>query len=81
MQAERDVGGSILKHWRIDEIKNVKLPILQEKIQSKIAEKVRQSFAMREQSKALLKAATQTVEIAIEQDEAAGMTFLDKFSS
>lgn len=81
MQAERDVGGSILKHWRIDEIKNVKLPILQEKIQSKIAEKVRQSFAMREQSKALLKAATQTVEIAIEQDEAAGMEFLHKFSS
>lgn len=76
MQAERDVGGSILKHWRVDEIKIVQLPILRESIQRKIAEKIRHSFALREKSKALLKAATRAVEIAIEEDETAAMEFL-----
>lgn len=78
MQAERDVGGSILKHWRVEEIKKVQLPILQESIQQEIAEIVRTSFALREQSKALLKAATRAVEIAIEQDEATGIKYLEE---
>ncbi len=78
MQADRDVGGSILKHWRVDEIKKVEIPILKESIQKEIATKIRRSFALREQSKALLKAATLAVEIAIEQNEAKGMEFLEK---
>lgn len=80
MQAERDAGGSILKHWRVDEIKNVMVPILQESIQQEIAKTVRTSFALREQSKALLKAATRAVEIAIEQDEATGIKYLEEHS-
>ena len=55
---------------------NLLLPLLPEKAQQKIAEKIRHSFALREKSKALLNAATRAVEIAIEQDEAAGRQFL-----
>lgn len=76
MQAERDVGGSILKHWRVDEIKKVRLPIIQTSIQQKISHKIRQSFALREQSKSLIKAATRAVEIAIEQDESTAIAYL-----
>src|SRR5699024_548631 len=28
MQAKRDAGGSVIKHWKIDEIKNILIPIL-----------------------------------------------------
>lgn len=39
------------------------------------------SFVLHEQSQTLTQAATRAVEIAIEQDEAAGMEFLHQFSS
>ena len=59
-----------------DDVCNLPLPLLPDEIQKQIAEKVRCSFALREESKALLKAATRAVEIAIEEDEAAAMEFL-----
>ncbi len=77
MQAERDAGGSIIQHWRIDEIKNVLIPVLDEDIQKEISEKVQESFKLRKQSKMLLEAAKKAVEIAIEESEEAAIKYLN----
>lgn len=60
------------------DVLNLPLPLIPEEVQQQIADKVRYSFALREQSKALLKATTRAVEIAIEQDEVAGMKYLQE---
>ena len=79
MQSERDVGGSIIQHWRIDDIKKVVIPILTMDIQREIADKVQKSFELREKGNELLEAAKRAVEIAIEEDESTALAYLDKF--
>lgn len=76
MQSERDAGGSIILHWRVSEIENVVVPLVDMTIQRQIADLVQQSFALKEQSTHLLDVAKRAVEIAIEQDEAAAMVFV-----
>ncbi len=76
MMMKRGCSGTILTAISSDELKKVPVPIPDVKTQKEIAEKVRHSFALREQGNSLLKAATRAVEIAIEQDEAAGMKYL-----
>ena len=66
MQAERDAGGSIIQHWKPSEIEEVVIPILPMAEQVKLTEMVRQSFALRKESKHLLHEATHIVEQAIE---------------
>jgi DNA METHYLASE-TYPE I RESTRICTION-MODIFICATION SYSTEM len=44
MQAERDAGGSIIKHWSIPQIEQVEIPIVEEYIQQDIGDKIRSSF-------------------------------------
>ena len=66
MQAERDVGGSIIQHWRVEEIKEVVIPIISMEIQTQIADLVRQSDRLRQESQALLEEAKRKVEQAIE---------------
>ena len=78
MQAERDAGGSIILHWRVGEIENVILPIIDLTTQSKISDLVQQSFSLKAQSEHLLSVAKRAVEMAIEQDEAAAMAFITK---
>lgn len=65
-QAERDVGGSIIQHWRIEEIKEVVIPIISMEIQTQIADLIRQSDRLRQESQALLEEAKHKVEQAIE---------------
>ncbi|MBR1760103.1 MAG: restriction endonuclease subunit S [Schwartzia sp.] len=60
----------------LDEVSALSIPIIDYAAQTKISTLVEQSFSLREKSKAMLKAATRAVEIAIEQDEAAGVEFL-----
>lgn len=69
LQAERDAGGSILQHWKPSEIDEVLVPILDEKMQKIIAEKISESFSLRAESKKLLEEAKKEVELAIEQGE------------
>ena len=76
MQAERDAGGSIILHWRVSEIENLVVPLVDMPTQQKIATLVQQSFALKAQSERTLEAAKRAVEIAIEEDEAAGMAYL-----
>lgn len=67
LQAVRDAGGSIIAHWKPEQIKQVQIPILPEKIQQKIAELVRQSHEARKKAKELLDEAKRKVEEMIER--------------
>ncbi len=77
MQAERDAGGSIILHWRVGEIENVILPIIDLTTQTNISQLVQQSFSLKAQSEHLLSVAKRAVEMAIEHDEAAAMHFIE----
>lgn len=77
LQAERDAGGSIIQHWKPDEIKQVIIPVIDDKIQKTIADKIKQSFALLSKSQQLLEAAKKAVEIAIEQNEKTALDYLN----
>ena len=76
LQAERSAGGSIIQHWKQSEIENVSIPILPMSSQQKITAKVRESFALRAESKRLLDLAKHAVEVAIEQGEEKAMDMI-----
>lgn len=78
MQAERDAGGSIIKHWSVPQIEQVEIPIVEEYIQQDIGDKIRSSFLLRRISEKLIKTAQKAVEIAIEVGEDKALTFIDK---
>lgn len=69
MQAEKDCGGSIIIHWRPEQIKNVSIPILPKNTQQKIADLVRKSHEARKKSKELLNEAKRKVEEMIEKGD------------
>ncbi len=75
-QVNRDVGGSIIFHWRPEQVKETVIPILPEEKQTKIQQQVTESFNLRKQSKHLLECAKRAVEIAIEQDEKTAINWL-----
>lgn len=66
LQAQRDCGGSIISHWRIEDIKEVLVVILDIKIQEKIAKYIQESFNLRKKSKQLLDNAKIKVEEQIQ---------------
>lgn len=76
MQAERDAGGSIIQHWRPEEIKQVLIPVLPMDTQKELTKQIKQSFKLRQESTKLIDIAKQAVEIAIEQDEKIAMKFI-----
>ncbi len=78
MQAERDAGGSIILHWRIGEIQNVVVPIIDYKKQQEIALLIEDSFSLKKQSEHLLEVAKRAVEIAIEENETVAMGYIQK---
>ena len=69
LQAQRDAGGSIIQHWKPSEIEEILIPIIDNSIQSKIEEKIKKSFELKEESKQLLELAKRAVEVAIEKNE------------
>ena len=54
LQSERDAGGSIIAHWKPEQIKNVLIPILPKSTQTKIADLVQKSHESRKKAKQLL---------------------------
>lgn len=78
MQAERGAGGSIILHWRISEIKNVIVPVVDMTIQSQIDLLVRKSFTLKTESERLLATAKRAVEIAIETDEQTALDYINQ---
>jgi len=67
IQAERDTGGSIIVHWRPEQIKNILIPILPKSTQQRIADLVQKSHQVRKKAKELLEEAKQKVEKLIEK--------------
>jgi restriction endonuclease S subunit len=67
MQAERDAGGSVILHWRVNEIENVIVPIVEHKVQMQITALIKKSFALRAESERLLEEAKKLVEQEIER--------------
>jgi len=68
-QIKKDAGGSIINHWRPDQVKATVIPILDENRQNEIVKLVQESFDKRCKSKALLEIAKTGVEKAIETTE------------
>ena len=68
-QIERDIGGSVINHWLVDQVKKTLIPILPESIQKDISDKVADSFMKHDQSVKLLDIAKRGVEMAIEKSE------------
>lgn len=61
MQIERDAGGSVIAHWKPEQIKKLKVPILSKTIQIKIADLVHKSHRVCQKGKALLEKAKREV--------------------
>ncbi|MDR3112753.1 MAG: restriction endonuclease subunit S [Endomicrobium sp.] len=61
-QAERDAGGSIILHWRKEEIEKVVIPIINNETQQEIAKLIEKSFSLRQESEQLLNKAKEKVE-------------------
>jgi restriction endonuclease S subunit len=69
MQAERDTGGSIIIHWRPEQIKNCLIPILPKSTQQKIADLIHASHQARKEAKENLEEAKRKVEEEIEKSK------------
>jgi restriction endonuclease S subunit len=68
LQIERDGGGSVITHWRPEQIKDLQIPILPPEVQQKIASLVQQSHEARKKAKELLDEAKRKVEEAIKNE-------------
>ena len=79
-QVNRDVGGSVILHWRPDQVAGTVIPILHQEKQAEIEQKVIESFNGRKRAKDLLEHAKRAVEIAIEQNEQAAIEWLESVS-
>ena len=69
MHIEKDCGGSVILHWKPDQVKRLKIPTLPSEIQQEIASLVQQSHEARRKAKELLEVAKKAIEIAIEKNE------------
>lgn len=67
MQAERDAGGSVIVHWKPEQIKNILIPVLPTETQQKIADLVIKSHEARKKSKEFLEEAKRKVEEMVEK--------------
>ena len=77
MQAERDAGGSIILHWRLNEIENVVIPIIPMHQQIQIVSLINESFNHRVESSRLLSTVTDSVEIGIRENETSALNHID----
>jgi restriction endonuclease S subunit len=67
MQIERDAGGSVISHWKPEQIKKLQVSILPKSTQQKMADLVQQSHQARRDAKELLERAKRKVEEFIEK--------------
>jgi type I restriction enzyme S subunit len=78
MQVERDCGGSVILHWKPEQVKRLQIPLLPLSIQQEIASLVQQSHEARKKAKELLEIAKKAVEIAIEEGEEKAVNYILK---
>ncbi len=75
-QSERMSGGAVIFHLKPDDVKKIKIPILSEKKQQKLSQKVLNSIRLREKAKILFNKAKRAVEIFIEKSEKEAIQYL-----
>lgn len=80
IQVKRDGGGSVIIHWKPEQIKILQIPLLPPGIQQKIASLVQRSHEAREESKELIEIGKKAIEIVIEKNEDEAIHFLDCMS-
>lgn len=68
MQAARDCSGALITHWKPEQIRKLKIPILKKEVMLQLAELVSNSKMARKQSKDLLAQAKNRVEQLIEEE-------------
>lgn len=73
-------SGTILTAINNDEFKNLLLPIIDDETQQKIASLLQQTSKLKKQSEQLLEIAKKAVEIAIEQNEATAIDYINSYS-
>jgi restriction endonuclease S subunit len=78
IQIERDCVGSVIPHWKIEQVKKLKIPILPQSTQQEIVSLVQQSHEARKKAKELLEIAKRAVEIAIEEREEKAQEYIQK---
>lgn len=66
MQAERDCSGALITHWKPEQIRKMKIPLLKQKTMAYLADIVTRSKIARKQSKTLLEQAKNRIEQLIE---------------
>ena len=71
------LNSGIIKHWKPSEIQEVLIPIINNKIQTEIEDKIKESFSLKQNSKELLEVAKKAVEIAIEDGENEAMEYIN----
>ena len=76
-QVQRDGGGSIILHWRPDQVAATLIPILPPDRQDAIQRRVAEATTLRQRSRRLLASAVGAVQRAIEQGEAAAIAGLE----
>lgn len=81
MQAARDAGGSVIDHWKPDEIKNVIIPIISKDSQSMLASIVKESFELKYASDRIVEKMREIVDAAIEKNEAEGLRMLEEMET
>ena len=69
MQTERDAGGSVISHWKPEQIKKLQVPIPPKSTQQKISDLARHSHQARQKAKELLEKAKREVEEFIEKKQ------------
>jgi len=78
LQINKTSSGAIIKHFKPTEVMNLLIPLLNQQTQSKISQKIQQSFKVRRKSRELLEIAKRGVEIYIENDEQKGINYITK---
>lgn len=80
IQIERSGGGSVILHWRPEQIRKLLIPLLPLSNQQRIALLVQQSHEARKRAKELLEIAKKAVEIAVEKGENEAFAYISNFS-
>ena len=75
---KKSCSGTILTAINKTEFQNIPVPIIEEKIQMIIKEKVSESFKLKKQSEELLEIAKRSVEMAIEDSEEMAIEYIKK---
>ena len=73
----KNARGSVQQRLNQETLKEIMLPIPEMEVQSKIKDKIIESFNLRKQSRHLLECAKRAVEIAIEQNEQTAIDYLE----